>query len=40
MVVAKVEQVSFEEVGELGTTERGEGGFGHTGTGIRRKQQK
>jgi dUTP pyrophosphatase len=31
MVVAKIEQVCFEEVGELGTTGRGEGGFGHTG---------
>lgn len=40
MVVAKVEQVCFEEVGELGTTVRGDGGFGHTGTGIHRKQQK
>jgi dUTP pyrophosphatase len=33
MVVAKVEQVRFEEVEELGSTVRGEGGFGHTGTG-------
>lgn len=33
MVVAKVEQVRFEEVDELGSTVRGEGGFGHTGTG-------
>jgi dUTP pyrophosphatase len=33
MVVAKVEQVHFEEVEELGSTVRGEGGFGHTGTG-------
>jgi len=33
MVVARVEQVHFEEVGELGSTVRGEGGFGHTGTG-------
>ena len=32
MVVAKVEQVYFEEVEALSTTERGEGGFGHTGT--------
>ena len=40
MVVAKVEQLSFEEVGELCTTVRGEGGFGHTGTGIHPKQQK
>ncbi len=35
MVVAKVEQVCFEEVGELTATVRGDGGFGHTGTGIR-----
>jgi dUTP pyrophosphatase len=35
MVVAKVEQVHFEEVDELGLTVRGEGGFGHTGTGRR-----
>lgn len=33
MVVAKVEAVCFEEVEELGSTVRGEGGFGHTGTG-------
>ncbi|MEI7747758.1 MAG: dUTP diphosphatase [Chlorobiaceae bacterium] len=33
MVVAKVEQVHFEEVSELAATVRGEGGFGHTGTG-------
>jgi dUTP pyrophosphatase len=31
MVIAKVEQVCFEEVGELGATGRGVGGFGHTG---------
>ena len=35
MVVARVEQVHFEEVDELGSTVRGEGGFGHTGTGKR-----
>jgi dUTP pyrophosphatase len=34
MVVAKVEQVHFEEVKELGSTIRGDGGFGHTGTGC------
>ncbi|NHQ60704.1 dUTP diphosphatase [Chlorobium sp. BLA1] len=33
MVVAKVEKVSFEEVSELCSTARGDGGFGHTGTG-------
>ncbi len=33
MVVARVEQVCFEEVEELGSTVRGDGGFGHTGTG-------
>lgn len=31
MVVARHEQVSWEEVEVLGETERGEGGFGHTG---------
>lgn len=31
MVVAKHEVVSWEETAELGTTERGSGGFGHTG---------
>jgi dUTP pyrophosphatase len=35
MVIAKVEQVRFEEVEELGLTARGKGGFGHTGTGRR-----
>ncbi len=38
MVVAKVEHVEFREVdglGELGTTMRGEGGFGHTGIAAR-----
>lgn len=34
MVVAKVEHVLFEEVGELGQTLRGEGGFGHTGISL------
>lgn len=34
MVVARVEQVRLEEVEELGSTSRGEGGFGHTGTGV------
>ncbi len=33
MVVARVEQVHFEEVEELAATDRGEGGFGHTGIG-------
>ena len=33
MVVAQVEQVCFDEVEELGITARGDGGFGHTGTG-------
>jgi dUTP pyrophosphatase len=31
MVVAKYEQVEFEAVEELDETERGQGGFGHTG---------
>lgn len=35
MVVARVEHVSLEEVDELGVTQRGEGGFGHTGIGRR-----
>ncbi|MEI6846839.1 MAG: dUTP diphosphatase [Chlorobiaceae bacterium] len=35
MVVAKVEKVCFEEVEELVTTTRGDGGFGHTGIGRR-----
>ncbi|NTV05412.1 MAG: dUTP diphosphatase [Chlorobiaceae bacterium] len=35
MVVAKVEQVHFVEVEKLGSTVRGQGGFGHTGTGCK-----
>ncbi len=31
LVVTPVEQVEWEEVGELDATERGAGGFGHTG---------
>ena len=31
MVFAKCEQAEFEEVEEIGDTERGAGGFGHTG---------
>lgn len=31
MVINQVEQAEWLEVEELGTTERGEGGFGHTG---------
>jgi dUTP pyrophosphatase len=31
MVFAKYERVSLHEVDELSDTERGEGGFGHTG---------
>jgi dUTP pyrophosphatase len=31
MVVARVEQVTFEEVAELPVTDRGDGGFGSTG---------
>ena len=31
MVIAAHEQVQFETVTELDTTERGEGGYGHTG---------
>ena len=32
MVIAKHEQISWEEVNSLDETERGIGGFGHTGT--------
>lgn len=32
MVIAKHEQAAWELVSELGSTDRGEGGFGHTGT--------
>jgi len=31
LIVSKYEKVSFKEVDELNETERGEGGFGHTG---------
>ncbi|MCB0508460.1 MAG: dUTP diphosphatase [Chitinophagales bacterium] len=31
LIVAKYERVQFKEVDELNDTERGEGGFGHTG---------
>ncbi|MFN8261103.1 MAG: dUTP diphosphatase [Chitinophagales bacterium] len=31
LIVAKFEKVTFKEVDELNETERGEGGFGHTG---------
>lgn len=31
MVINKIEQASFDEVDVLDETERGEGGFGHTG---------
>lgn len=31
MVIARHEQVEWQPVEELGATERGEGGFGHTG---------
>lgn len=33
MVIAKHERVEWEEVKELNETQRGEGGFGHTGRG-------
>ncbi|MFT4297966.1 MAG: dUTP diphosphatase [Candidatus Woesearchaeota archaeon] len=32
MIINKVEQAEFQEVEELDKTERGEGGFGHSGT--------
>ena len=31
MVIAKHEHAEFEPADELSSTERGEGGFGHTG---------
>lgn len=31
MVLCRYEQITFEEVNELSETERGSGGFGHTG---------
>ena len=31
MVVSRVERVDFDEAEELSMTQRGEGGFGHTG---------
>ena len=31
MIISKHEQVRWETVAELDDTERGEGGFGHTG---------
>lgn len=31
LIVAKYEKITFKEVDELNETERGEGGFGHTG---------
>jgi dUTP pyrophosphatase len=33
MIINKIERISFEEVAELSDTERGTGGFGHTGIG-------
>ena len=32
MVIAKHEQISWNETNSLDETERGAGGFGHTGT--------
>lgn len=32
MVIARYEKAEWEEVEVLGETERGDGGFGHTGT--------
>ncbi|MBM3161997.1 MAG: dUTP diphosphatase [Chlorobi bacterium] len=34
MVVARVERVSFDEVSSLSSSQRGDGGFGHTGIGA------
>jgi len=36
MVFSKVERVALEEVRKIKATERGDGGFGHTGTGPKR----
>ena len=36
LVIAPVASLEWEEVAELDATERGEGGFGHTGTGSRK----
>ena len=36
MVVARCEQVTLEEVDALSETDRGDGGFGHTGIGADR----
>jgi dUTP pyrophosphatase len=33
MIVAPVSRAEWQEVNDLGTTPRGDGGFGHTGTG-------
>ena len=33
MVFVPIEQVKFQVVTEFGTTDRGDGGFGHTGSG-------
>jgi len=33
MIINKIERIAFEEVAELPSTERGAGGFGHTGVG-------
>jgi dUTP pyrophosphatase len=37
LVIAPVAQPEWEEVESLDATERGEGGFGHTGSGHTRK---
>jgi dUTP pyrophosphatase len=31
MIINKIEKITFEEVEELPATDRGAGGFGHTG---------
>lgn len=36
LIIAPVSRVEFAEVAQLGETERGDGGFGHTGTGVHR----
>lgn len=40
LVIAKYEKVKVEQVDELDITDRGEGGFGHTGIGRQVKEGK
>jgi dUTP pyrophosphatase len=36
LIIARVEQAEWREVADLPDTDRGEGGYGHTGEGSRR----